>query len=267
MTGVRTLDGSAAVRTLGAMIDHVAIDGRAAGAADLGAAVAARYGHFTAMQVRGGRVRGLALHLDRLREATRELFGTALDEELVLATARLALRGEPDASVRVIVAERDGLRVIATAAPAHAWPAGPQALLPVPYRRYLPHIKHLGGFPQAHLGLRARAEGFDDALLVGPDGLISEGTIANLGCSDGERIVWPEAPMLRGITMALLEGELPAERRPLTVADLPAHPAVFMTNSWGVVPVCRVGDLPLKTDETAMARVAAAYEGVPWDVL
>ncbi|WP_217707165.1 aminotransferase class IV [Nonomuraea rhodomycinica] len=250
------------------MIDRVAVDGRPAGAGDLGLAAAARYGHFTAMQVRGGRVRGLALHLARLRAANEELFGAALDEELVLATARHALGGAPDASVRVIVAERDGVRVIATAAPPHAWPDTPLSLLPVRYARYLPHVKHLGGFPQAHLARSAPAAGFDDVLFTDADGFVSESSIANLGCFDGERLLWPDAPMLRGITMALLEeGELPSERRPLKVADLAGRPAVFLTNSWGVVPVSQVGDLRIRSDEAALARVRDAYEGVPWDVI
>ena len=36
------------------------------------------WGHFTAMQVRGGRVRGLGLHLARLEAAHREVYGRAL---------------------------------------------------------------------------------------------------------------------------------------------------------------------------------------------
>jgi hypothetical protein len=40
-------------------------------------------GHFTSMQVRGGSVRGLALHLARLDEGSRELFGVGLDGQRV----------------------------------------------------------------------------------------------------------------------------------------------------------------------------------------
>ena len=36
---------------------------------------AAAAGHFTTMQVRGGRVQGLALHLDRLEAASLEFYG------------------------------------------------------------------------------------------------------------------------------------------------------------------------------------------------
>ena len=59
------------------------------------------WGHFTAMQVRGDRTRGLDLHLARLAEAHREVYGRVLDGEEVRARIRHALAGQPDASVRV----------------------------------------------------------------------------------------------------------------------------------------------------------------------
>ncbi len=45
------------------------------------------WGHFTAMQVRGGRTRGLGLHLARLEAAHREVYGRALGGEEVRAHA------------------------------------------------------------------------------------------------------------------------------------------------------------------------------------
>src|SRR5215471_7486530 len=59
------------------------------------------WGHFTAMQVRGGRTRGLGFHLARLDGAHREVYGKPLDPELVRARIRHALGGQPDASIRV----------------------------------------------------------------------------------------------------------------------------------------------------------------------
>jgi len=41
------------------------------------------WGHFTAMQVRGGRTRGLGLHFARLEAAHREIYGRALGGEEV----------------------------------------------------------------------------------------------------------------------------------------------------------------------------------------
>ncbi|EWC62784.1 Aminodeoxychorismate lyase [Actinokineospora spheciospongiae] len=50
-------------------------NGRLAEAADLAPLAFAGFAHFTAMQVHDRRVRGLDLHLTRLREASDELFG------------------------------------------------------------------------------------------------------------------------------------------------------------------------------------------------
>ena len=61
------------------------------------------YGHFTAMQVRNGATRGLALHLARLDAANRELFDLSLDGDRVRARIRHALGDRTDASVRVYV--------------------------------------------------------------------------------------------------------------------------------------------------------------------
>ncbi|MFE3829023.1 hypothetical protein [Streptomyces sp. NPDC059092] len=57
------------------------VDGRPATADDLRLRALDSYGHFTALQVRNGRTRGLAQQLARLDSATRELFGTGLPSE------------------------------------------------------------------------------------------------------------------------------------------------------------------------------------------
>src|SRR3569833_1435423 len=91
--------------------------------------------------------------------------------------------------------------------PPAGTPRSPQGLRTAPYQRPVAHLKHLGGFGQGYYGRLARREGFDEALLVGPGGVVSEGAITNLGCYDGTSVVWPAAPALDGITMLLLERE------------------------------------------------------------
>ena len=51
------------------------------------------WGHFTAMQVRGGRTRGLDLHLARLEAAHRDVYGRALGGQEVRDRIRHALGG------------------------------------------------------------------------------------------------------------------------------------------------------------------------------
>src|SRR4051794_31177347 len=153
------------------------------------------------MQVRGGRTRGLDLHLRRLDDGTRELFGSALDGERVRHAIRGALGDTRDASVRVYVVEAAGEPApTVTVRPPGDPPARPQRLLSVPYLRPVAHVKHLGDFGQTYYGRLARREGFDDALLTGPGGEVAEAAIANVGFLDGDTVVWPDAPQLAGIT-------------------------------------------------------------------
>ncbi|MFI6481884.1 aminotransferase class IV [Nonomuraea sp. NPDC050663] len=234
------------------------VDGRPAEGGDVGLALAARMGHFTALQVRGGRAKGLDLHLARLERATTELYGTRLDTRLVLDSLRLAVTGE-DASVRVHVV--DDHVIVTTGAPVDA-DKSPKALKSVNFQRFLPDVKHGGGFPQAHLARQARLDGFDEVLLTTPDGHVIEGAVTNLGCFDGERLVWPDAPMLEGITMRLLNRKTPHVRRALKPRDLRHFPEVFVCNSWGVSPVGRVDDLPMPSRAGEAMRL---YDEVPWE--
>lgn len=253
------------------------VDGRAADGAALFPLVMSNYGHFTAMQVRGGAVRGLGLHLARLDAATRELFGGGLDGDRVRAAVRHALGDDVrDASVRVTVfrpaeaAEEVSLMVVVR--PPTRAPGGPESLMSVPYLRPAAHIKHLGGFGQAYFGRLAKAAGFDDALLTGPDGLIAEGAIANIGFVRGDTLVWPDAPVLRGTGMGVLE-ECAAragwrvERRVVRLADAGGYEGAVLANSWGVWPVGRIDDTALPADAPGPAELVRLYGAAPWDAV
>ncbi|GGL12485.1 hypothetical protein Sme01_69320 [Sphaerisporangium melleum] len=252
------------------------IDGHPPTVEDLLRPALRNYGHFTAMQVRDGATRGLDLHLRRLDTATAELFGQGLDGDLVRHRVRHALAGGArDASVRVYVFPRDearggGVSILVSVAPPHEPPAAPQSLLPVAYQRPAAHLKHVGGFGQSWAGRAAERAGFDEALLVAQDGTVAEGAITNIGFWDGEAVVWPEAPMLTGITMMLLDRGLaalgvPVRRRPLRLADLGSFRGAFLTNSWGIMPVGRIGEVTFPGMADPMARVREAYESNPWE--
>jgi branched-subunit amino acid aminotransferase/4-amino-4-deoxychorismate lyase len=225
------------------------------------------YGHFTAMQVRGGKVRGLGLHLTRLDRATAELFGTSLDGTRVRDYIRHAA-GNADASVRVYVQRPypdEPPSVLVVVRP----PGGLRSefrLQSAPYQRSVAHIKHLGDFGQGYYGQLAERHGFDDALLTGPDGLISEGSMTNVGFLDGTGVVWPAAAMLSGITMQLVQQGLgSAQSRPVRLADLGSFATAFVTNSRGIAPVTQVDERKLPVDREFMTMVADAYESAHWD--
>ena len=262
----------------------IEVDGRPATEADLRLRALDTYGHFTAMQVRDGRVRGLALHLDRLDSATRELFGVGLDGEHVRSLLRHALGDVRDASFRVYVHRPTGTNettgttgttgttLMVTVRPPATTGGRAQSLMSVPYQRPVPHIKHLGGFAQIHYGLLAGRAGFDSALLTGRGGVVSEGAIANIAFWDGGSVVWPDAPVLTGITMALVHARLPAAglpsvHREVTLADLGRYRTAFVTNSHGIAPVSRIDETVFPGDATLLKTVTELYDDVEWDRL
>ncbi|MET9673010.1 aminotransferase class IV [Streptomyces sp. NPDC006482] len=247
---------------------HVEIDGVPAADPELLATLMGGFGHFTAMQVRDGRVKGLGLHLERLDRSTRELFDTELpgDRVRALLAGAVAASGRRDCSARVYV--YDGLRVATVVRePAPDAPGAPQRLMSVDYLRPAAHIKHLGGFGQSYHFTAARRAGYDEALLTSARGDIAEGAITNIAFWDGTSVVWPSAPALAGITMALLEPLLGSVRRPVSLTDLGGYRAAFVTNSRGIAPVSGIDTVDFAVDEELMKRVHAAYDSVEWDAL
>src|SRR5215510_14545522 len=130
--------------------DYAEIDGQPAGPADLHVLATVNYGHYTTMQVRDRRVRGLVLHLERLDTATRELFGAGLEHDRVRQRLRHALDRD-DASVRITVFGQTGEpSLLVSVSEPIALDGTPARLRSVPFVRALPHIKHVGSFPQAY---------------------------------------------------------------------------------------------------------------------
>lgn len=245
---------------------RIEIDGEPPTIERLAAGSLANYGHFTAMQVRDRRVKGLDLHLRRLDQGTRELYGTGLDGDRVRALVSHALADDVrDAAVRVVVFGIGVPSVLVAVRPPATPPATPRRLMSVDYTRPLPHVKHLGGFGQIHHGNRAEQAGYDDALLTA-DGVVVEGAIANIGfLDDGDDLVWAQADWLHGVTMQLLERELPSRREVVRLADVARYRGAFLTNSIGVVGVSRIDDVGFDVDTSALARVQAAYDAIPTD--
>jgi branched-subunit amino acid aminotransferase/4-amino-4-deoxychorismate lyase len=228
------------------------------------------HGHFTVMQVRDGRTRGLALHLDRLDAANRELYGEPLDGDLVRARIRGALAATTrDATVRVVVMESGGgpgstRLIVAIGPPGEPSPA-PLRLMSVPYTRPFPHLKHLGTFGQVQYGRLARRRGFDEALLTGPDGTITEGATTNVGFLAEAALVWPDAPALQGVTMALLERATGSSRATVRLADLAGFDAAVVTNSRGVAAVAAVDEHSFAGSASFAAALTRRYDAIPYD--
>jgi branched-subunit amino acid aminotransferase/4-amino-4-deoxychorismate lyase len=247
-------------------MERIEVDGRSATLADVATPALINFGHYTSMQVRRHRVRGMHQHLDRLAFQTRELFETELDVDQARAWVRQAVADSPDAAVRVNVFRRnpDGpVSVMVTVRPPYEPASRPQRLWTVAYQRPVPHIQHVGSFGQIYHARRAAGQGYDDALLTAEDGTISETTVANIGFFVDGEVRWPDAPCLIGTAMALLGGE----RGPVRVADLPGMAGAFVANSTGIAPVGQIDALTLPVNDRLMRRVLDRYDAVPWDLI
>jgi branched-subunit amino acid aminotransferase/4-amino-4-deoxychorismate lyase len=252
---------------------QIEIDGGSPSDAQLRAAALSGYGHFTAMQVRNRRVRGLDLHLTRLDTAHQEMFGTGLEPELLRGHLRHALAEHADASVRVYARHVDGRpSVMVTLRPPGGMPDHPWQLQSAPYQRPVAHIKHLGDFGQDYYHRLAERASFDQALLTGPGGIICEGTITNIGFYDGTGITWPDAPVLSGTMMQLLDRRLagvglPTSRAQVRMSDLSEVRGAFVTSARGIAPVGRIDDIAIGVDPDLMAALRSAQESVSWDLI
>jgi len=253
---------------------RIEIDGQSPSAEQLAAVAVDSYSHFTAMQVRNLRVRGLDLHLTRLTSAHLELFGTSLDADLVRSRIRHALSfGMGDASLRVYARQSEGdpTIMVTLREPGSLPGAGnPWRLQPVPYQRSVAHIKRVSDFGQAYFQRRAKQNGFDEALLTGPGGVISEGSVTNIGFIDGGDLVWPNAPMLAGVTMQLIDVKfhgvgINLDRREIRLADIRRYDGAFVTNARGIGAVSQIDDVPMPVAQRWMTMLTKVYESVECD--
>lgn len=252
---------------------RVEVDGAPASAEQLRAVALGGFGHFTAMQVRSGAVRGLDRHLARLDSASRELFGQGTDSAAIRSHIRHALADDEDASVRVYVQEADGEPMImVTVRPPGGLPGRPWRLRSVPYQRPLAHLKHAADFGQRYYQRLVHAAGFDEALLTGPDGIISEGSVTNVCFVTGGTVVWPAAPVLPGITMQLVQDGLAALGVPsrldhVRLSGLASFTAAFVTNARGIEPVGQIDGIGFAADHAMLATLREARETAGWDPL
>lgn len=252
------------------------INGIAVAGDELAPLAFAGFAHFTAMQVRDGKTRGLDLHLERLRSASAKLFGRVLADEKVKAFLRAALdSAPPDASLTATIYSPAGEFVPANATgepavlvrvgPAAVAPNGPLRLKSFEHERFMPEIKHVGEGAKTYYLQQAVNASFDDAVFRDREGRISEGSIWNLAFWDGREVVWPEAAKLNGITMQIVSRQLERlgvrqSTREITLADLPTMKGAALMNSWTPgIAVSRIDSIALPEALDFLARLHEAY--------
>jgi branched-subunit amino acid aminotransferase/4-amino-4-deoxychorismate lyase len=121
--------------------------------------------------------------------------------------------------------------------------------------------------------LQARRAGFDDVLFVGRDGFVREGSVWNIAFWDGAQIVWPEAPMLAGITMQVLRlglrrlGVRDTTRR-MTHESLKEMTAAAATNSHcPAQPIAAVDETVFTGNEALTTLLQHAWREASWEPL
>ncbi len=265
-----------------AAAERIELNGAPVSVGDLACLVQTNYGHFTSMPVRERRVRGLDLHLDRLVDATHELFGYRLDRDRLRAWLRQAIGADiRPLSVRVNVFSRalDRARLNNPAAPdvlvsvrvAPTSAVTPVRLKSFRYQRDAAALKHVGTFPLFHYRRLAQEAGFDDALFVDGDGAICEASVWNIGLHDGSGVVWPDGPQLDGIGMQLLQAGLMRRGvssigRAVKIDEVAHFRAAFLTNTTtAVCPIARIDAVEIPVDETVIKLLVDCHESNPWD--
>jgi branched-subunit amino acid aminotransferase/4-amino-4-deoxychorismate lyase len=255
------------------------IDGETPTLDDLAHQALVNYGAYTSFRVEDGAVRGLDLHLVRLTESSLALFGAANSEDHMRALMRLAVAGRDACWLRVSLFS---LRITPR---APSWSGAPRvmtAVSPPPpplatsvrlqvqtHEREQPTIKHTAILGLIHARRAAREAGFDDAVFADAAGLISEGSSWNVGFLRGDTVVWPQAPMLAGVTRVLIERGLSgvgltSTTEPVRLSDLPTFDAAFLCNA--ATPACAVtaiGDQVFSPARDPIPALAAAWAATP----
>jgi 4-amino-4-deoxychorismate lyase len=151
--------------------------------------------------------------------------------------------------------EAEGIpaRFLSTAAPYDPAPLSPLRLRPCPdlHESRLCGHKTMNHAPFILARRRARALGFDDALLLDRDGLVLETAAAALVVAREGGLVAPASPLrLPSIALAAAREILDIAEEPLRLEDLASARHVFVCNSlMGMRPVASVGQWTFPSDE------------------
>jgi branched-chain amino acid aminotransferase len=228
-------------------------------------------GAFDAFPVYKGRPFARAAHLDRLERSCAALdlrcprAELEADLDLLLEQA-----GSGDAAVRVVLT-RGGRRLCILE------PLGdpdaisrPAALLPVSYEPsvVLNGVKSLSYAANMAASRRAVAAGYDEALLVKPDGTVLEGPTCTIFWVSGGQLRTPalDTGILASITRRVLTESMEVEEGAFPLADLERADEAFLASTarWAQ-PVARVGEhelasVPGERTRLAQRAIEAAME-------
>lgn len=258
----------------------VTLDGKPVSVTDLLPLALTNVGHFTSMRVDIDGIRGLSLHMERLARDCKVVWDAELDTGRVLNYVRQALEGQArPCTIRVTVYDpkvdlghplaAQEPHILVTVRGAGTSPPEPLRAKSVVYERDLPEVKHVGLFGALYARGAAQRTDFDDALFVGRDGRVSEGGTWNVGFVDHQgAVVWPQAPVLPGVTMALLQRHTEHRTDVVTLNQAMGMAAAFATDtSIGVRPLAAIDDTTFPVDHPVLHHLQQTYRAIPGESL
>jgi branched-subunit amino acid aminotransferase/4-amino-4-deoxychorismate lyase len=240
------------------------------------------YGHFTTLRVEEGLlVKGFSLHLRRLARDSQKLFGVEVEGARVRALLRRAAQQlNLPVVVRVTVFDSAGDLehpgatsqpdvLISVRPPPLASGISPLRVETVRYQREVASVKHIALFGPLFYRRAAQLRGFDDALFIDHRSEVSEGTTWNIGFFDGSQVIWPDADVLPGTTVNLLQSamtgnEMPFTIRAVNISEISADWTAFATNAAvGVRPIHAVNDVALVENSPVIRELQLLYGSIP----
>jgi len=246
---------------------------------DLGLAYG--YGFFETLRAANGKPAFLADHMERFGRAWQALFQTLPPDftwnDIIRQVIDANGLSDGTAAVKIMATfgdgagppRRHGLVVSARKyqpRPALAEKGGLDlAVYPHPRQTPLADHKTLNYLYYYLAGQWAKQQGADEALILNPDGSISETNTANILVIRGNTVIRPrsshvlEGIMEKQVIRYFKEQGYPAATERLDVEDLFAADGVLLTNSlMGAVPVRRIDGKPLCRCDALVAEVCAA---------
>jgi branched-subunit amino acid aminotransferase/4-amino-4-deoxychorismate lyase len=134
----------------------------------------------------------------------------------------------------------------------------------------MPDVKHVGLFSCLQRRRIAQRNGFDDVLFIDAEATIAEAATSNVGFVDGDRIVWPQADCLSGVTMRLIyqAQDEHATTVPITLEQLADVDAVFATNAAaGIRSVTAIEHLHWPAEHPVVSLLRKQYVNLPAELL
>ncbi|MEV4575415.1 aminotransferase class IV family protein [Nonomuraea jabiensis] len=255
------------------------LNGSTASLKDLKALALTNFGHFTSMRVEEGGVRGLGLHMARIKRDSQLLFDASPEEGSVREYIRRMVGKSGIYDVRVTIfdpnlelgtpGKKAEPHVLVTTRESGNLPLPPLSVRSTSYAREMPAIKHAALFGTLWHRRAAQLNGFNDALFVDSQSVISEGATWNVGFFDGDNVIWPSADVLEGVTMVLLKGvHKKTTSSQVCLSDLQHMEAAFATNAAiGVRAIKLIDDVAFPGEHPIIDTLREEYSQILPDVL